>query len=563
MSAVQDIDGAVVRLWLRLAADELDHARAAIDALNVFPVADSDTGTNMARTISCAAEAIVDLPEQASAVEIWQAAAAAALQGACGNSGIILSQLICGLADTCGPASPCDGQVVALALAKAAELARAAVHRPVEGTVLTVADAAAQAAGRTAAQSADLPLVGREAALAAREALLGTRRQLDVLAASGVVDAGGAGLCVVLDALSAAISGGDPGSFAVPEPIDQRWADRAGAGGAEAAGTPASEFSYEVTFLLDAPSDALSALGSSALHLSALHLSALRDRLDLLGDSLVVSGRPPQWHVHIHVADAGAAIEAGLAAGRLSKITVTYLNATRPSIPAVRPAPANAVVAIAEGAGLVSLLRAAGATVVDSTGVDSTGVDSTGVDNIGSADPDAALGALAKTSGPAVLLATSPRFVQRWPPGWPVLEVGSDVQLIAALAVHDPGRETEADLASMRRAVAGMRWASVRSRSPDTQGNPQQASRGGPPPYVGAVTGQEVLAGRDQEGVALGVVDLLLQSDTEMLTLVVGRAASPGLAAFVAGHVAGLDRRVEVVCYDGGMASSLLLIGAE
>ena len=89
---------------------------------------------------------------QASAVEIWQAAAAAALQGACGNSGIILSQLLCGLADTCGPASPCDGQVVALALAKAAALARAAVHRPVEGTVLTVADAAAQAAARAAAQ---------------------------------------------------------------------------------------------------------------------------------------------------------------------------------------------------------------------------------------------------------------------------------------------------------------------------------------------------------------------------------------------------------------------------
>ena len=553
MPAVQNIDGAVVRLWLRLAADELDRARAAIDVINVFPVADSDTGTNMARTISCAAEAVVGLPEQASAVEIWQAAAAAYLQGACGNSGIILSQLLCGLADTCGPASPCDGQVVALALAKAAALARAAVHRPVEGTVLTVADAAAQAAARAAAEPAGLPEVGREAALAAREALLGTRRQLDVLAASGVVDAGGAGLCVLLDALSAAISGGDPGSFAVPEPIGHPWVGRSAPSGADAAGTPAPEFGYEVTFLLDAPSDAV---------------SALRDRLDLLGDSLVVSGRAPQWHVHVHVADAGAAVEAGLAAGRLSKITVTYLNATQPSIPAGRPAPANAVVAVAEGPGLAGLLRAAGATVVestsvDSTGVDSTGTDSTGADSTGSADPEAALAALAKTSGPAVLLAASARLAQRWPPGWPVLEVGSDIQLIAALAVHDPGRETEADLASMRRAVAAMRWASVRSRSLHTDGNTGPTSPGGTEPYVGAVSGQEVLAGHEQEAVALGVVDLLLQGDPEMLTLAAGRAASHGLAAFVAGHVAGLDRRVEVVCYDGGMASSLLLIGAE
>jgi dihydroxyacetone kinase-like predicted kinase len=213
------------------------------------------------------------------------------------------------------------------------------------------------------------------------------------------------------------------------------------------------------------------------------------------------------------------------------------------------------------------LLRAAGATVVDSTVVDSTVADSTVVDSTvvdgTGADPDTALAALAKTSGPAVLLATCARFAQRWPPGWPVLEVGSDVQLIAALAVHDPGRGTEADLASMTRAVAGMRWASVHSRSPHTEGNSRHTAPGGPPPYVGAVTGQEVLAGREQKGVALGVVDLLLQSDPEMLTLVTGRAASPGLAAFVAGHVAGLDRRVDVVCYDGGMASSLLLIGAE
>ncbi|HEX5188994.1 MAG TPA: DAK2 domain-containing protein, partial [Streptosporangiaceae bacterium] len=194
MPAVQDIDGAVVRLWLRLAADELDRARAAIDMINVFPVADADTGTNMHKTIACAADALTGLPEHASTADIWQAAAAAALHGACGNSGIILSQLLCGLADICGPASPCDGQVVSLALAKAAALARAAVHRPVEGTVLTVADAAARAAAHAAAVPADLPGVGQAAATGAIQALLGTRQQLEALAASGVVDAGGAGL---------------------------------------------------------------------------------------------------------------------------------------------------------------------------------------------------------------------------------------------------------------------------------------------------------------------------------------------------------------------------------
>jgi fatty acid kinase len=518
MPAVQDIDGAVVRRWLRLATDELDRARAAIDILNVFPVPDADTGTNMARTISCAADAVGILPDGASAAQIWRAAADAALQGACGNSGIILSQLLCGLADTCGPASPCDGQVVALALSKAAALARAAVHRPVEGTVLTVADAAARAAVRAAAEPAGLAEIGRAAAVGARAALLGTRRQLEVLTANGVVDAGGAGLCVLLDALSAAIGGADRDSYVIPAATEHP---------AIAACSPASEFGYEVTFLLDAPEDAA---------------SALRDRLDLLGDSLVVSGRDQQWHVHIHVADAGAAVEAGLAAGRLSKITVTYLNRTQAAVPAAEPQPATALVAIADGAGLASLLREAGAIVADGA---------------------AALDEVVQNPGQAVLLTTNSQFAERWPPGWPVLETGCDVQLLAAVAVHDPRRDAEADLASMSRAVAGMRWASVRSNTLRERGDRRLAAAGATWSFVGAVDGVDVATGNNQEAVALAVTDLLIEGATEMLTLVVGRDAGPGLAAVVTEHVARQDRQVEVVCYDGGMASSLLQIGAE
>jgi DAK2 domain fusion protein YloV len=519
MPAVQDIDGAVVRLWLRLAADELDRARAAIDVINVFPVADADTGTNMHKTIAYAADALAGLPEHASTADIWQAAAAAALQGACGNSGIILSQLLCGLADTCGPASPCDGQVVALALAKAAALARAAVHRPVEGTVLTVADAAARAAAHAAAQPADLPVVGQAAATGAREALLGTRQQLEVLAASGVVDAGGAGLCVLLDALSAAISG-RRGSFTVPVPVHRT--------SAVPAGRAASEFSYEVTYLLDAAEDAV---------------AVLRDRLDLLGDSLVVSGRAPRWHVHIHVADAGAVIETGLTAGQLSKITITYLNQAHPGIAPARPTHA-AVVAVAAGDGLADLLRAAGATVVR-----------------GAAELEGLRDELASEPAPAVLLAPGGRFAERWPPGWPVLETGSEIQLLAALAVHDPQHDQDADLAAMSQAVAGMRWGAVRRSEPDDE--PGRAASPGPGPFTGSLAGEPVVAGHKAAGVAVAVTDVLLTSDTEMLTLVTGKGASPGLAGLVADHAAGHAAGVEVICYDGGMTDSLLLIGAE
>src|SRR5580692_11849392 len=140
------MDGAVVRRWCRLSAEALGQTRAAIDALNVYPVPDSDTGTNLYRTLLSAAQAVDELPATAAPGDVWSAAATGAMLGACGNSGIILSQLLRGLADVCGPAAPCDGPVVARALGHAAGLARAAVSRPVEGTVLTVADAAAQAA---------------------------------------------------------------------------------------------------------------------------------------------------------------------------------------------------------------------------------------------------------------------------------------------------------------------------------------------------------------------------------------------------------------------------------
>ena len=253
------MDGAVVRRWCRMAADALGSARSAIDALNVYPVPDSDTGTNLYRTLRSAADAVDALPPGTGPEEVWRVAADGAMLGACGNSGIIVSQLLRGLADVCAPASPCDGAVVAAALGARGRAGRAAVSRPAEGTVLTVADAAASAAAAAVAHAAaqaaavavaapaadaaaphgtaPLGVVPREAAplsaarlavvvlaagAAARQARDLTTGQLAALAASGVVDAGAAGLCVILDAWAAAISGTQLAALDVPEPGEPR-----------------------------------------------------------------------------------------------------------------------------------------------------------------------------------------------------------------------------------------------------------------------------------------------------------------------------------------------------
>src|SRR5690606_29152704 len=196
------LDEEAVRRWCRLSAEALGRARAEIDALNVFPVSDGDTGTNLHLTALAAADALDALPDGAGAPRIWRALARGALLGARGNSGVILSQVFRGLADCLAPLeAPPDGAAFATALRHASALARAAVERPVEGTILSVLS---EAAASTAEAAGDGPAaVARAAAAGARRALERTTGQLDVLARSGVVDAGAAGLCVVLDVLAA------------------------------------------------------------------------------------------------------------------------------------------------------------------------------------------------------------------------------------------------------------------------------------------------------------------------------------------------------------------------
>jgi dihydroxyacetone kinase-like predicted kinase len=559
--AVRDgMDGEVVRRWFRLAADALAQTRSAIDALNVFPVPDSDTGSNLHLTLLSAADAVDALAPLASPAEVWHAATEGAMLGACGNSGIIVSQLLRGLGDVCAPASPCDGPVLARALGNAATLARAAVSRPAEGTVLTVADAAAGAAAQYLAAAVALTGIGgtsaggdaasspapaagtlaqvvAAAAAGARLALARTQQQLDVLAASGVVDAGAAGLCVLLDALTAAVTGATPAAYEVPQ--------AAGRPPGGMPGAPGRSYGYEVTFLLDAPAELV---------------EGLRERLDALGDSLVIVGGDGHWHVHVHVPDAGAAIEAGLTAGRPRRITVTYLGA-------MAAASGHRALAIAAGPGLTALLSGAGALVVQHRG--------------GYPPSPAALSAAVRQAGVQVIIvpngedgaaAARAAAARLGEEGIEVSVIGvrSPVQALAAMAVHDPQRDFREDAEAMSRAAAAMRYASVSPSGsrPSTAPGEGVAARGEGVAargegVVGRVGKDAAAHGADQAEVAIAVADLLLDSEAELVTLVQGELADPGLASVVARHVRRARPAAEVVCYDGGPPDFFLLIGAE
>ncbi|WP_344334122.1 DAK2 domain-containing protein, partial [Kitasatospora putterlickiae] len=318
------LDAPAVRSWCQLALRALGQAREEIDALNVYPVPDGDTGTNLYLTVESAAAEVEGRftdPGPGGApglAETARAMARGALVGARGNSGVILAQWLRGIAEKLADGGGADQ--LRAALQRASDAAYQAVAEPVEGTLLTVARIAALEAGRA---GDGLGQVAEAAYRAAREALRHTPEQLAVLAENGVVDAGGRGLVAVLGALADAVAGhqpmgpvalrdfepeGEPGAKATG---DRRRRSAGGRGHLPAVGPAEScephvrppgpgHPAFEVIYLLDAPDEAL---------------PALRERLGALGDSLVVGGGDGLWNVHVHVDDAGAAVEAGVEAG--------------------------------------------------------------------------------------------------------------------------------------------------------------------------------------------------------------------------------------------------------
>ncbi|MGB9378588.1 MAG: DAK2 domain-containing protein, partial [Mycobacteriales bacterium] len=184
-------DAAAVRLWCAAAVTALSAAQQEIDDLNVYPVPDGDTGTNLVHTMMAAADAVDAEPDIERVGDLLHTMARGALLGARGNSGVIVSQLLRGAADSLASTQAAGGVDLATALTRASEAAYASVAEPVEGTVLSVARAAAAAAGTAGDQ---LAAVITAATFAAEQALRRTPEQLPALARAGVVDAGGRGL---------------------------------------------------------------------------------------------------------------------------------------------------------------------------------------------------------------------------------------------------------------------------------------------------------------------------------------------------------------------------------
>lgn len=535
LDALDTLDAQAVRRWCRDGLESLARAREEIDALNVYPVPDGDTGTNLYLTVDAAAQALDALPAEAGLAETLQTMARGALLGARGNSGIILSQLLRGVATglAAGPRTG-DGERaggaerLAAALRRAAELGYEAVARPVEGTMLTVARAAADGArGGTLAE------VVAAAAGAAREALARTPEQLEVLRLAGVVDAGGRGLTVLLDALVGVVTG-----VAV---ADAAPAERPAPPGPAQPREPARGPAFEVMYLLDAPDDAV---------------EPLRAALAPLGDSLVVVGGDGLWNVHVHVDDVGAALEAGIVAGRPYRIRVTHF--AEQAARAGDQRAGRAVVAVVAGDGLAAVLEASGAAVVPGgpghracTADILAGIRSTGAGEVVVLPNDADSRAVAEAA--AEEARAEGRRVA-------VVPTVASVQALAAMAVHDPSRRFDDDVVAMTSAAGHTRHGAVTVavREAVTMAGPCR-----PGDVLGVVDGDFAVIGADLLRTACDVVDRMLGPAGELVTVVTGAEAPEGLAAAVVRHVETTRPDVDTVVYDGGQARYPLLLAVE
>jgi dihydroxyacetone kinase-like predicted kinase len=298
MATLQNLDAEAIRRWCYIARNALSETRSLIDALNVFPVPDHDTGTNLYHTMQSAVRSIAEVPSEAKSSEVWVALVHGSLIGACGNSGVIISQLLRGMAEICAQEPKCDSRTMRRALKNAAEQARKAVTQPVEGTMLTVADSAADI---PAGASDSLTAMLAEAASRARIALLQTTSQLPVLSMNGTVDAGAAGLCIILDALKDTVADSVPQKYEVPLGMPKEKL--------ALALTSHPMTCYEVTYLLDAPVGAI---------------EPLRQQLKSAGEAIIGGGNQ-LWRIHVHTTDAARVIETGMQTGRIHNVTIVHL----------------------------------------------------------------------------------------------------------------------------------------------------------------------------------------------------------------------------------------------
>lgn len=543
MSELKALDGAALARVVASYRDALRAHQDELNRLNVYPVPDGDTGTNMALTIE---SVCAELGDAERMDDVCQALAHGSLMGARGNSGVILSQILRGLADTFRDQEVIDSDDLVTALRHASDAAYQAVVRPVEGTILTVARAAAEAAeAARGAGDAVLRTLLERVGVATNAAVEHTPDLLPVLKEAGVVDAGGRGFTLLVDAFLHVVDGRP-----LPEPT---IGVTPAAVAAHLRGDKVSALRYEVMYLLDAPDHTI---------------PAFKESWDAIGDSIVVVGGDGIWNAHVHTNDVGAAIEAGIEAGRPSKIRIADLleqveeehwvrqAADHPAADQASPTVTTAVVAVAVGEGIRRLLRSVGVHAVVAGGQSMNpsteqildAVDRVPADSVVILPNNANIVAVARQVD-----ALTDRSVE-------VVPTRAVVEALAALVCYDPDAALDSNVGSMTEAAGRVRAGEV------TRAVRAVAAPIGPiaegdwigigPDGICAVASSPVDA-------AVALVGQLVQDDSELVTVLVGADARGADTDRLRDRLGLAFPNVELEVHEGNQPLYPYLLGVE
>ena len=533
--------------------DALALHRDVINQLNVYPVPDGDTGTNMALTLETVVTEVSGAGE--GMVEVCHAISHGSLMGARGNSGVILSQILRGLADAVAAAGHVDPPVLAGALKQASAAADEAVSTPVEGTILTVVRDVATAASEAVEVGVDgLVQMVEECQRAGRASLDRTPELLPQLARANVVDAGGAGFLLFLDALITAMDGRP---LPDPPPVDPTAGVGAAVAGADdphGAVDDVDGTRYEVMFFLEAEDD---------------RIGDFRSAWEALGDSIVVVGGDGLWNCHIHSNDIGGSIEAGIGVGRPFDIRVTDLFEQVEHVESLVEAEIGgtvttvagepvrtAVVAVSVGTGVRRIFESLGVRAVIAGGQTMNPSTEHFVQAVEQLD-----------ASEIVLLPNNKNIV-------PVAErvdecTDATVRVVptrgiaeglAALMAYDPSAGAEQNLSAMGEAAADVVTGEVTQAVRDTESELGPIAAG---QWLGLDRGGLRVVAPSAAQAATGLLDELIDDSHELVTVISGADATIEEVDEVAAWLAERHPAVEVEVHEGSQPLYPFYFGVE
>lgn len=547
------ISGQKFRQMLVAGANALEANKKMVDEMNVFPVPDGDTGTNMSLTVNSAVKEVIKV-ESDAAGDIAKALSSGALRGARGNSGVIVSQLFRGLAKGLKGCEEINAITFATAMENGIETAYKAVMKPKEGTILTVAKAAAAKCLEAALQSDDLIDVFAQAIESGEETLQKTPEMLPVLKEAGVVDAGGKGLLVIYGGMLEALKRED-------EEIDPllclsggAQVQSSGAASSQAAfSTESIEFGYCTEFIVEGVENAEEKEDDVRAYLSTI------------GDSLVVVADGDLIKIHVHTNDPGLAIQKGVSLGSLSSIKVDNMRLQHQNILSMEAAPAKedprkdiGFITISVGEGLSNIFKELGVDYVISGGQTMNPSTEDILEATKKINADHIF--VLPNNKNIILAAQQATYLMEEGKQLHVIPSRSIPQGITAMISYMPGESAEANEAQMTESLSTVVSGSVTYAVRDTRMGEFEIKADN----ILALKNDEIChVGQDLIKTTKKLLESMVSDETSLVTIYYGEDATEGEAEELKEHVEEICPGVEVEIQEGGQPLYYYLLSAE